>query len=79
MGNLDAADAQLLNLAPPTYVLGQMPSLHNHVQRHLAAEDPRRQEFERIARAFGVADPDHDQQAHTVLDNVRATDKDKKA
>ncbi len=58
MGNLDAAEAQLLNLAPATYVLGQMPSLRNHVQRHLAGEDPRRQEFERIARVLGVKDTD---------------------
>lgn len=58
MGNLDAAEAQLLNLAPPAYILGQMPSLRNHVQRHLAGEDPRRREFERIARALGVNDTD---------------------
>src|SRR6476659_4718883 len=47
--NLDAAEAQLLNLAPPDYLLGQMPSLLRHVQRHLRSSDPGRQEFERIA------------------------------
>lgn len=56
MGNLDAAEAQLLNVAPPVYILGQLPSLRNHVQRHLAGKDPRRQEFERIVRALGVND-----------------------
>lgn len=58
MSNLDAAEAALLNIAPSTYVLGQMPSLLNHVQRHLVARDPRRQEFEHIARQFGVPNPD---------------------
>ncbi len=52
--NLDAAEADLLQVAPPKYLLGQMPSLLNHVQRHLPADDPRRQEFERIAGELGV-------------------------
>lgn len=59
MSNLDAAEAQLLNLAPPEYVLGQMPSLLNDVQRHLLPADPRRQELERIAAEVGVRDPAH--------------------
>jgi hypothetical protein len=59
MGNLDAAEAQLLNFAPAAYILGQMPSLLNHVQRHLTADDPRRQEFERIAQTFDIRTPDH--------------------
>ena len=57
--NLDAAEAQLLNLAPPGYVLGQMPSLLRHVQRHLRPTDPGRQEFERIARSVGINNPDN--------------------
>src|SRR6476659_2358159 len=57
--NLDAAEAQLLNLAPAEYVLGQMPSLLRHVLRHLCPTDPGRQEFERIARSIGINDPDH--------------------
>ena len=59
MSNLDAAEAQLLNCASCDYVLGQMPSLLRHVQCHLVAGDPRRQEFERIARRLGLKDPDH--------------------
>jgi len=59
MSNLDAAEADLLNVAPPQYLLGQMPSLLAHVQRHLDRNDPRRQEFERIAQKLGVKDPDH--------------------
>jgi hypothetical protein len=57
--NLDAAEAHLLNLAPADYLLGQMPCLLRHVQCHLPPSDPRRQEFERIARRLGVMDPDH--------------------
>ncbi len=57
--NLDAAEAQLLNLAPAEYVIGQFPSLLAHVQRHLIPTDPRRTEFERIAHRLGVKDVDH--------------------
>jgi hypothetical protein len=56
MSNLDAAEATMLNIAPPSYVLGQLPNLLNHVQRHLVPKDPRRQEFEYIAHQFGVQD-----------------------
>jgi hypothetical protein len=59
ISNLDAAEANLLNLAPADYLLGQMPSLLRHVQVHLPPNDPRRQEFERIAQNVGVKDPDH--------------------
>jgi hypothetical protein len=59
MSNLDAAEAMLLNMAPPDYVLGQLPSLLRHVQCHLAPPDPRRQELERIAQMLGVKDSDH--------------------
>jgi hypothetical protein len=59
ISNLDAAEADLLQLAPAEYLLGQVSSCLNHVQRHLDRQDPRRQEFERIARKLGVADPDH--------------------
>lgn len=54
MSNLDVAEALLLNIAPAEYVLGQAPSLLSHVQRHLVPTDPRRQEFERIARSLGL-------------------------
>jgi hypothetical protein len=58
MSNMDAAEAELLNVAPAEYVLGQMPSLLAKVQCHLLPSDPRRQEFERIARALNLIDPD---------------------
>jgi len=56
--NLDAAEAQLLNLAPARYILGQMPCLLRHVQCHLPPTDPARREFERITRRLGINDPD---------------------
>jgi hypothetical protein len=59
MSNLDAAEVELLNFAPPRYLLGQMPGMLNHVQRHLPQTDPRRQEFERLAQRLGVKDSDH--------------------
>ena len=58
ISNLDAAEANLLQLAPPAYLLGQMPSLLNQVQRHLMPSDPRRQQVERVARRLGVDDTD---------------------
>jgi hypothetical protein len=57
--NLDAAEAQLLNFAPPDYLLGQLPALLTHVQCHLIPTDPRRREFELLARRLGVHDADH--------------------
>jgi hypothetical protein len=58
ISNLDAAQADLLQMAPASYVLGQVPSLLNEVQRHLTRSDPRRQEFERIATVLGMHPPD---------------------
>ena len=59
MSNIDAAEAALLNLAPEEYLLGQMPGLLNHVQRHLRPTDPRRREMERIAQRVGMTNADH--------------------
>jgi hypothetical protein len=55
-GNLDAAEADLLQYAPAEYILNQMPSLLNHVQRHLSENDPRRNSFEAIAEAVNPND-----------------------
>jgi len=60
--NLDAAEAHLLNLVPPEYILGQMPCLLRHVQCHLPSTDPRRQEFEAIAGRLGIKDPHRPQE-----------------
>jgi hypothetical protein len=59
MSNLDAAESNLLQFAPPAYLLGQIPSLLKHVQCHLIKTDPRRLEFERTAQKLGIKDPEH--------------------
>jgi hypothetical protein len=46
LGGLDAAEADLLRLAPADYVCGQMPSLLAHVNRYLPKDDPRRKRLE---------------------------------
>ncbi|MEV0714205.1 hypothetical protein [Asanoa sp. NPDC050611] len=53
--NLDAAEALLLDIAPPWYLLGIMPSVLGHAQRHLIPTDPRRRALERVAQALGIA------------------------
>lgn len=42
MSNLAAAEANLMQLAPAPYLLGQLPSVLNHVQRLLRPGDARR-------------------------------------
>jgi hypothetical protein len=39
--HLDAAESELLRLAPDSYLRGQMPSLVAHVRAHLDKDDPR--------------------------------------
>lgn len=77
MSNLDAAEAQLLNLAPPSYVAGQLPSLLRHVQRHLRSSDPGRQAMERLAKSLATTDrgslaPVIEQERDTIVSTVRA-------
>ncbi|GIF72148.1 hypothetical protein [Asanoa siamensis] len=52
--NLDAAESLLLDIAPPWYLLGAIPSVLGHAQRHLVATDPRRRQLERVAQALGI-------------------------
>ena len=84
LSNLDAAEASLLRVAPDSYLAGQMPSLRNHVQRHLEPDDPRRQELERLA---GRLSPDNAlagpaelsaitaQERNAIVSSVRAASK----
>ncbi|HEX5781174.1 MAG TPA: hypothetical protein VFX80_04605 [Solirubrobacteraceae bacterium] len=54
--NLDAAEAEVLTVAPLDYVRGQLPNLVAHVRAHLPADDARRMQVEAIAeRATGEA------------------------
>jgi hypothetical protein len=84
MSNLDAAEASLLRVAPDSYLAGQMPSLLNHVQRHLGPDDHRRRELERLAARLApdqalpgaselsaVTDPER----NAVVSSVRAASK----
>jgi hypothetical protein len=57
MSNLDAAEALLLDVAPPEYLLGRLPGVLNDATRHLAETDARRREVERLARRVGIGDP----------------------
>lgn len=47
--NCDAAEVHLLRVAPDDFVIGQMPSLVAHVQRHLPSTDTRRIAVEHLA------------------------------
>lgn len=47
--NSDAAEATILRLAPDDFIVGQMPSLLAHVQRHLPTTDSRRLGVEALA------------------------------
>jgi hypothetical protein len=48
--NIDAAESDLLRMAPEEYVCGQMPSLLAHVRAHLPLDDPRRCRMEELAK-----------------------------
>lgn len=61
MSNLDAAEAHLLNMSPPNYLLGQMPSLLQHVRCHLVPGDSRREELEGLADRLGFSRPQQPQ------------------
>jgi hypothetical protein len=50
-GNLDAAETDLLRLAPAEYLCGLMPSLEAHTNRNLPKDDPRRVRVHELARA----------------------------
>ena len=53
--NCDAAEANLLRIAPDEYIQGQVPSLLAHTQRHLPETDSRRLALERLARELAQA------------------------
>jgi hypothetical protein len=53
LGNLDAAEVNLLRLAPTEYLAGQLPNLQSHVNRYLPKDDPRRIGVDTIARREG--------------------------
>jgi hypothetical protein len=61
--HLSAVDADLLRLAPPSYVLGQIPALLERVKKHLPKGDARRTHLEQLAETkpqTGLTDLDRD-------------------
>jgi hypothetical protein len=58
---LDAAEAALLRIAPPSYVIGQLPAILTRARIHLPASDPRLQRLTRLAQIYAdyapAADP----------------------
>ncbi len=50
LGGLDAAETDLLRLAPPPYLCGVMPSLQAHVNRFLPKDDPRRVRMDKVVK-----------------------------
>ena len=48
-GHIDAAEIELLRLAPDEYVCGQLPNLVGYVTAHLPKDDPRRRRIKEIA------------------------------
>lgn len=77
MSNLDAAEASLLQAAPAFYLLGQMPSVLNDVQRHLTPQDARRKELENIAKTLKANESPQKQRVvpdprHTLVEAERS-------
>jgi hypothetical protein len=70
-GHLDAAEVDLLRLAPATYVCGMMPGLEAHVNRYLPKDDPRRR---RVAALAQVAEKQelNERERSTVVSAVHA-------
>jgi hypothetical protein len=55
-GHLDAVDTDLLRMAPPTYVYGQLPGLLGQMRKSLPADDIRLQRVEALVTAPGPID-----------------------
>ncbi|MGP4101166.1 hypothetical protein [Nonomuraea sp. KM90] len=52
--NCDAAEANLLRMAPNYFLLGQLPSLTAHVTRHLPEGDPRLQGLDELRTDLAI-------------------------
>jgi hypothetical protein len=50
IGSLDAAETDLLRLAPASYLSGLLPSVQAHVNRYLAKNDPRRVRLDTVVK-----------------------------
>jgi len=56
ISQLDAVEAEILRIAPPDYLRGQLPGLLAHAQLHLDAHDPRRIRVEAISERVDTED-----------------------
>jgi hypothetical protein len=81
ISQLDAVESELLRIAPPAYLTGELSGLVAHVQLHLRPNDPRRVRVEAIAaRVFAEEDrrPDeagpvlNEPERQSVISAVRA-------
>jgi len=71
-GHIDAAEIELLRLAPDPYLRGQLPNLVGHVTAHLPRDDPRRRRIKEIAEEARRRDPT-DAEREVVAAAVRRT------
>ena len=71
---LDAAETDLLRLAPDPYLRGALPSLLAHVRAHLPQGDPRREQVEAIAHGAAARpeEPLSELERDQALSAVRA-------
>jgi hypothetical protein len=56
-GHIDAAEIELLRLAPDDYVCGQLPNIVGEVTAHLPKDDPRRRRIKEIAEQAKTRGP----------------------
>lgn len=72
MSRLNAAEADLLRIAPPEYVDGELESIAKHVERHLPVDDPRRTRVHEIIESSRRGDQDpSDEDRETIVAAVR--------
>jgi hypothetical protein len=75
LGNLDAAEADILRLAPDAFFMGYVPSLRAQVHRYLAKDDPRRLQVDRLGRgAVAPADREYLINAYHAANTQRRRD-----
>jgi hypothetical protein len=70
VANLDAAEGDLLLIAPLGYVRGQIPELLASVEERLSLGDPRRVEVERLVRQLEDRNPTETER-HVLLSAIR--------
>jgi hypothetical protein len=67
--HVDAAEMELLLLAPESYLLGQLPNLLAHVRAHLPSDDPRRVRVEELYERATAQETNNDQSPRGIRKN----------